>query len=161
MTASVTAQVPLSRSRWNTDYKTKPLSPQEKIRGAKDLFSREMLLEKTSPGVWEFGEICNRCKNVLSQHRFKPQPCRERSSEGTRLWVVKGLLSLDGSLYYSYLCSYCNPVFSHLVAYSLSIQQLFLGEGLPSACIGRGFRSVLTIPIVIVIVINSKIVRLR
>ena len=58
---------------------------QEKIRGAKDPFSREMLLEKTSPGVWEFGELWNRRNNVLSQHRFKPQPCRENPSEGTRL----------------------------------------------------------------------------
>lgn len=46
--------------------------------------------------------------------------------------MVKSLRPLDGSLSHSYLCSYCNPVFSHLLAYSLSIEQLFLGEGLPS-----------------------------
>lgn len=39
---------------------------QEKTRGAKDLFSREMLLEKTSPVVWDFGEIRNKCKYVMS-----------------------------------------------------------------------------------------------
>lgn len=46
---------------------------QEEIRGAKGLFSTEMLLEKTSADI----EIWNRCSTLLSQHRFKPQPCRE------------------------------------------------------------------------------------
>lgn len=45
---------------------------QEEIRGAKGLFSTEILLEKTSPGT----EIWNGCNTVLSQLRFKPQPCR-------------------------------------------------------------------------------------
>lgn len=46
---------------------------QEETRATKGLFSTEILLEKTSPGI----EIRNRCKNLLSQRRFKPQPCRE------------------------------------------------------------------------------------
>lgn len=46
---------------------------QEEIRGAKGLFSTEILLGKTCPGT----EIWIRCNTVLSQHRFKPQPCRE------------------------------------------------------------------------------------
>lgn len=45
---------------------------QEEIRGAKGLFSTEILLEKTSPGT----EIWNGCNTVLSQLRFKSQPCR-------------------------------------------------------------------------------------
>ena len=82
-------------------------------------------------------------------------------SEGSTQQVVKNFPSLDGSLSHSCLCSYCNPLFSHLSAYSLSIEQLFLVEGLPSACISSGFRGDLTIPtvVVIVIVINSQIVR--
>lgn len=46
---------------------------QEEIRAAKGLFSTEIVLEQISPGM----EIWDRCNTVLSQHRFKPQPCRE------------------------------------------------------------------------------------
>lgn len=121
---------------------------QEEIRGAKGLFSTEMLLEKTSSGI----EIWNRCSTVLSQHRFKPQPWRESPLGALDCGWRRAFHLWMETLSHSSLWSCYNPLFFHLLASSWSIKQLFLGGGLPSACVGKGSRSDHTI--------ISKMVRL-
>lgn len=69
--------------------------------------------ENQSWGLGFWKKIWNRCNDVLSQHIGKYQPYWESPSEGI---ISQPLPTLYGNLSHTYLYSYHNPVFSHLLA---------------------------------------------